>query len=70
MWTEDAIRSKWVIAEAHLADQHNKLICLRDPKLDPTRIPLPFGANHQIVEFGKMPELLEVLALTGVKPRI
>jgi hypothetical protein len=70
LWTENAIRSKWVIAEAHLADQRNKLICLRDPKLDPARIPLPFGANHQIVEFGNMPKLLEVLALTGVKPRI
>jgi GTPase SAR1 family protein len=70
LWTENAIRSKWVIAEAHLADQQNKLICLRDPTLDPARIPLPFGANHQIVEFGKMLKLLEVLALTGVKPRI
>jgi GTPase SAR1 family protein len=70
LWTENALRSKWVIAEAQLADQQNKLICLRDPKLDPKRVPMPFGANHQIVEFGKMPELLEVLALTGVKPRI
>jgi hypothetical protein len=70
LWTKNSIRSNWVIAEANLADQQNKLICLRDPKLDPARIPMPFGANHQIVEFGKMPELLEVLALTGAKPRI
>jgi hypothetical protein len=70
LWTENAIRSKWMIAEAHLADQHDKLICLRDPKLDPARIPMPFGANHQIVEFANMPKLLEVLTLTGVKPRI
>jgi hypothetical protein len=70
LWTENAVRSKWVIAEAHLADQQNKLICVRDPDLDSARIPMPFGANHQIVEFGKMPELLEVLALTGVRPRI
>jgi hypothetical protein len=70
LWTENAIKSNWVIAEAHLAGHHNKLICLRDPKLDPARIPMPFGANHQILEFGKMPELLEALALTGVKPRI
>ena len=70
LWTENAIASKWVRAEADLADKHNKLICLRDPKLDPARIPIPFAANHHIVEFGKLPELLEALALKGAKPRI
>jgi hypothetical protein len=70
LWTENSITSKWVKAEADLADRHDKLICLRDPKLDPTRIPLPFAANEHIVEFGKMPELLEALARKGAKPRI
>jgi hypothetical protein len=70
LWTENSIPSKWVKAEADLADRHNKLICLRDPKLEPTRIPLPFAANHHIVKFGKMPDLLEALALKGAKPRI
>jgi hypothetical protein len=70
LWTENAIRSSWVIAEAQLADQQKKLICLRDPKLDPARVPMPFGANHQIMEFGKMPELLDALALKGAKPWI
>jgi hypothetical protein len=31
---------------------------------------MPFAANNHIVEFGKMPELLEALALKGAKPRI
>ena len=57
-------------AEADLADQQNKLICLRDPKLEPTRIPMPFAANQHIVELGKMRELLEALALKGAKPGI
>jgi hypothetical protein len=70
LWTENAIRSKWVRAEADLADRHNKLICLRDPKLEPARIPMPFAANEHIVDSGKMPELLEALALKGAKPRI
>jgi len=70
LWTENSVRSKWVIAEANLADQHNKLICLRDAKLDPTRIPMPFAANRHIVEFGKMPELLQALALIGAESRI
>jgi hypothetical protein len=69
-WTENSIPSKWVKAEADLADQANKLICLRDPKLKPKRIPMPFAANEHIVEFGKMPELLEALALKGANPRI
>jgi hypothetical protein len=30
---------------------------------------MPFSENH-IVEFGKLPELLEALALMGAKPRI
>jgi hypothetical protein len=70
LWTKSSVSSKWVVAEANLADQHNKLICLRDPKLEPTRIPLPFAANEHIVEFGKLPELLEALALKDAKPGI
>ena len=70
LWTENAIGSKWVKAEADLADRHNKLISLRDSKLEPTCIPMPFAANNHIVEFGKMPELLEALALKDAKPRI
>jgi C-terminal of Roc, COR, domain/TIR domain len=69
-WTESSVLSKFVKAEADLADRQNKLICLRDPKLDPTRIPLPFAANHHVLEFGKMPELLDALARLGAKPRI
>jgi hypothetical protein len=70
LWTENSISSKWVKAEADLADQHNKLICLRDSKLEPTSIPMPFAANNHIVEFERLPELLEALALKGAKPRI
>jgi hypothetical protein len=58
------------MAEADLADQQKKLICLRDPKIESTHIPMPFAANNHIVEFGKKPELLEALALMGAKPRI
>jgi hypothetical protein len=70
LWTENSIRSKWVKSEADIADRQNKLICLRDTKLDSRHIPMPFNANNHIVEFGKMPELLEALALKGAKPRI
>ena len=33
LWTENSVGSKWVVAEATLAAQHKKLICLRGPKL-------------------------------------
>jgi hypothetical protein len=69
LWTESSVRSKWVRAEANLADEHDKLICLRDPGLDPKRIPLPFGEAHMI-ELGKFPELLAALERLGAKPRI
>src|SRR5208337_216945 len=69
LWTENSIGSKWVRAEANLADHHGKLICLRDPKLDPKRIPMPFAEAH-VIEPGKMQELMEALALKGAKPRI
>ncbi len=32
LWTENSIGSKWVRAEASLAEQHGKLICLRDAR--------------------------------------
>jgi hypothetical protein len=70
LWTENSILSKWVKAEADLADQHNKLICLRGSKLEPTSIPMPFGGNQHIVEFAKLQELLRALALKGAKPRV
>ena len=56
--------------EAQLADEHGKLICLRDPGFDPKRIPMPFGANHHIVEAGKLDALLAALALKGAKPKV
>ncbi|MGO9483858.1 MAG: toll/interleukin-1 receptor domain-containing protein [Rhodomicrobium sp.] len=69
LWTENSIGSKWVRAEANLADRHGKLICLRDPSLDPKRIPMPFAEAHMI-EVGRLPELVEALALKGAKPRV
>ena len=60
--------SRYVRHEAQRAG--DKLICLRDPTLEFKRIPGPFAANDRIIELGKLPELLEALALKGVKPRL
>jgi len=45
-------------------------VCLRDPKLDPSRIPIPFAANDHIIKAGDATGLIAALALKGAKPRI
>jgi hypothetical protein len=57
-------------AEADLADKYSKLICLRDPKLDPQRIPAPFTPNDHIIPAGDMSGLIAALALKGANPHI
>ena len=68
LWSGNSVGSKWVRAEADLADHHDKLISLRDLDLDPKRVPLPFGEDH-MTELGNIPKLLEALAQKGVTPR-
>ena len=70
LWTENSVGSKFVCGEADLADRYNKLICLRDPKLDVKRIPVPFAANDHMIAADDMHALMKALALKGVKPRI
>ncbi len=70
LWTENSVGSKWVRAEADLADKHGKLICLRDPRLRPEQIPMPYAANDHIIPVGDMPGLIAALDLKGAKPRI
>jgi len=56
-------------AEADLADKHNKLICLRDPNLDPKGIPMPFAANDDIIPVDDIAGPIGALALSA-KPRL
>jgi tetratricopeptide (TPR) repeat protein len=46
VWSEDAVASDWVYAEAQRGGAQRKLVPLREPSLDPLRIPLPYGALH------------------------
>jgi hypothetical protein len=46
IWSESAVRSDWVLAEAQWAKRQKKLITVRSPTLDPKLIPLPFNAMH------------------------
>lgn len=49
LWSPRAIRSEWVLSEAHRALDANKLIPIFLPELDPRDIPPPFNMLHSIV---------------------
>ena len=46
IWTEGAVASDWVYAEAQRGAAQKKLVPLRDPSLAHDRIPLPFSVFH------------------------
>jgi hypothetical protein len=46
IWTASSVSSRWVQAEAQLAEEQSKLIAVRTPDLHPSSIPLPFNTRH------------------------
>jgi len=46
VWTGNSVKSKWVRAEAGVADRSKKLISTKSPSLPHEDIPLPFGEQH------------------------
>jgi hypothetical protein len=46
IWTPNSVRSRWVYAEAKMADEQDKLIQLRASNLDPHLVPLPFNTGN------------------------
>jgi TIR domain len=46
VWTDGAVSSNWVYAEAVRAASQRKIVTVRAPDLDPDRIPLPFNVFH------------------------
>lgn len=46
IWTEEAVESDWVYAEAQRGASQRKLVPLRDPLLAFSKIPLPYSAMH------------------------
>lgn len=63
IWTKNSINSDWVIAEADLASQHGKLICLLDQELTVSDIPLPFAANYKIASLKDTADILAAINL-------
>jgi adenylate cyclase len=46
IWTPVSVKSRWVKAEAMMADIDEKLVPVRPRNLDPREIPLPFNVHH------------------------
>ena len=46
VWTDGAVESDWVYAEAVRAAAQRKVVTVRESSLDPQRIPLPFNVFH------------------------
>ena len=67
IWTESSVMSKWVRAEAALADARKKLITVRDARVDINEIPLPFNTRHTelVTERAK---IFAALARQGIVP--
>lgn len=67
IWTPTSIKSKWVKAEATMADFDDKLIPLRPRDLDPRDVPLPFNVHHcEFVDDHKA--LIKAIKKKGVYP--
>ena len=46
VWTQGAVASDWVYAEAVRAAAQRKVVTVRAADLDPSLIPLPFNVFH------------------------
>ena len=49
IWTKRSVKSRWVRAEATLADEQKKLITVRDAAIDFKEIPLPFNTRQTVL---------------------
>jgi hypothetical protein len=68
IWTPASVTSRWVYAEAKVADEQDKLIQLRTSSLDQVGIPLPFNTG-QIGLITELNRLFQALERKGVKPK-
>jgi hypothetical protein len=62
IWTEESIRSDWVLFEADAAAKRGTLIPVRISKLPVDRIPPPFGLSHHIITLSDRAALHKALA--------
>ena len=49
IWTQHSVNSEWVISEGQRAMAQNKLLPVRDGRLDTSAIPPPFDVRHTVL---------------------
>lgn len=67
IWTQHSVHSRYVKAEAQLADQDNKLLPLRNSEVSPNDIPLPYNALHT-EPVDHLDRILEALNNRAIRP--
>jgi ABC-type amino acid transport substrate-binding protein len=60
IWSPEAIKSDWVLAEADHAWQLKKLVNVHVPGIDPIQIPKPFNQSHS-VEIANHRQIVEAI---------
>jgi len=67
IWSPQALTSKWVPAEANMALDQNKLICVRTEDLSAGQLPPPFNTMHT-PEWRDFDGVFQALVSLGVHP--
>ena len=65
IWSARAINSEWVYAEAKLAHDMKKLICVRTPDVPAFDVPMPFN-GYNVTEVDERQKIHEALAKLGL----
>ena len=68
LWTEGAVASDWVYAEAQRGASQRKLVPLRERSLDTNKIPLPYSAMHTDTADDDLAIVASVLKRVGGSP--
>src|SRR5262249_3993438 len=68
VWSEGAVASDWVYAEAQRAAPQRKLVPLREPSLDRHKIRLPYSALHTADADNEAAIIASVTARLGGQP--
>ncbi len=66
IWSARAIDSEWVYAEAKLAHEMKKLICVRTAEVPAYDVPMPFN-GYNVTEVGERQKIHDALEKIGLK---
>ncbi len=66
IWSARAINSEWVYAEAKLAHEMKKLICVRTPDVPAFDVPMPFN-GYNVTTVDERQKIYDALTKLGLK---